>query len=68
MYKNDPHLLTAEQAASILNVKVHTLCCWRSTQRIALPYVKVGRCVRYRSEDIRAFVEGNLKGGSSDDS
>lgn len=40
-------LLTESEAAKFLDVKVCTLQVWRSTGRYALPYVKVGRNVRY---------------------
>ena len=40
-------LLTENEAANFLDVKVCTLQGRRSTGRYALPYVKVGRNVRY---------------------
>jgi len=50
-------LLTPEQAADLLNVSPGTLMVWRCTGRYNLPYVKVGRLVRYRPEDIKAFIK-----------
>ncbi|HHJ39136.1 MAG: excisionase [Methylothermaceae bacteria B42] len=50
-------LLSPEEAAAILNVAPGTLMVWRCTGRYNLPYVKVGRLVRYRMEDIEAFIE-----------
>lgn len=32
--------------------------------RIGCPYVKLGNSVRYRPEDVRAYIEGNLQGGA----
>lgn len=52
---HDP-LLTEQQAADELGVKPTTLQVWRSTRRYPLPYVKVGRLVRYRASAIAAFL------------
>ncbi len=49
-------LLTALQAATMLGVRPGTLEQWRSQARYGLPYVKVGRLVRYRRSDIEAFL------------
>lgn len=39
-------------------IKKGTLSVWRSTDRYpSLKYIKVGRYVRYRMGDLRAFVE-----------
>jgi len=40
-------LLTGDEAAKILDVTPGTLQVWRSTGRYTLPFVKVGRNVRY---------------------
>jgi len=52
----DGELLDDQQAAAILKTKPATLSVWRSTGRYALPYVKVGRHVRYRAGDLKAFI------------
>ena len=53
----DPEaLLTPEQAAKRLRVRPNTLQDWRVTGRYGLKFVKTGRLVRYREEDIRAFI------------
>lgn len=49
-------LMTPKQAAEALGVTQGTLMVWRSTKRYPLDYVKVGRLVRYRPEDIRQFL------------
>ena len=53
-------LLTPEETAEILGVKVDTLCYWRCTGRYHLPFVKSGRLVRYRPRDIQDFIERRL--------
>jgi excisionase family DNA binding protein len=49
-------LKTREQAAEYLSVREQTLAVWASTGRYSLPYVKVGRAVRYRLSDLDAFL------------
>ena len=50
------NLLTREQAAAYLGVKPQTLAVWHCTGRYGLPVVKVGRLVRYRQQDLDAFL------------
>jgi len=50
-------LLDDAQAAAALGLKPSTLGVWRSTGRYALPYVKVGRLVRYTAGDLAAWLE-----------
>jgi excisionase family DNA binding protein len=52
----DP-LLTEQQAAEVLGVKPTTLQVWRCNGRYALPYVKVGRLVRYRRSSVEQFLQ-----------
>ena len=55
-------LLTKEEVSTILGVSVGTLAVWRATKRYNLPYVKSGRLVRYRAEDVQAFIASRLQG------
>jgi excisionase family DNA binding protein len=50
-------LLDEAKTAEVLGVTKGTLQVWRSTKRYPLPYVKVGRSVRYRMSDIEAFLQ-----------
>jgi len=59
------NLMTPEQVAEYLGVSAETLNVWRCTKRYNLPYVKAGRLVRYRSEDVQAFVASRIQGGSN---
>ena len=59
MAHHDPHndrLYSPEEAAEYLGVVENTLSVWRSTGRYNLPYIKVGRLVRYRLSDLQAFL------------
>ena len=49
--------MTTKEAAEYLGVAPNTLLMWRCTKRYGLPYYKVGRLVRYRREDLDAFIE-----------
>jgi len=54
--EDDP-LLDTREMAELLGVKPETLENWRTTKRYALPYIKVGRCVRYRKSDGQKFLD-----------
>jgi hypothetical protein len=50
-------LLDEQAAAALLTVAPGTLGVWRSTGRYNLPFLKVGRAVRYRRADLVAWLE-----------
>lgn len=50
-------LLDEQAAASYLDLKPGTLSVWRSTGRYAIPFVKIGRNVRYRRADLDIWLE-----------
>ena len=54
-------LLDEKQAAEYLTVSPGTLSVWRSTGRYSLPFVKVGRRVRYRLSDLDAWLEARSR-------
>jgi excisionase family DNA binding protein len=54
-------LLDERQAANYLTVSPGTLSVWRSTGRYNLPFVKVGRRVRYRLADLDAWLAARLR-------
>jgi len=56
-------LLTRREAAEYLGVKEQTLACWACAGRYQLPFVRVGRLVKYRLEDLNRFITENLTGG-----
>jgi excisionase family DNA binding protein len=43
-------------AAAHLGVKPHTLEVWRSSGRYAVPFVRVGRLIKYRRSDLDAWL------------
>lgn len=55
---NQERLLTEKDVADRLNVNVQTLRNWRFQGR-NLPYVKIGRSVRYKDGVVADFIEEN---------
>lgn len=55
--KPQSDLLTRREAANYLGVTQSTLAIWASTKRYDLPYIKIGRLVKYRREHLDAFIE-----------
>lgn len=60
-------LLTPQDVADRLGVSTTTLSTWRCTKRYPLPYVKVGRLVRYRLADLDAFELARLQEVAAND-
>ncbi len=60
-HQSDDPLLTSLEAAAVLNVKPDTLLVWRCTKRYKIPYIKVGRLVRYRRSDLEAWLESRTQ-------
>ena len=54
-------LLDDHAAAALLDVSPGTLAVWRSTGRYALPFVKIGRKVRYRRSDLEAWMQARTR-------
>lgn len=50
-------LLSPRQTAELLGVSAATLANWRYSKLRDLPYVKVGRQVKYRMCDIEAWLD-----------
>jgi predicted DNA-binding transcriptional regulator AlpA len=42
--------------AQRLGVTRNALAMWRCSQRYQLPFIKIGRLIRYRESDIQAFL------------
>lgn len=51
-----PAHVNDKEAAAALNLKTTTLAVWRSTGRYNLPFLKIGRRVRYRVSDLAEFL------------
>lgn len=53
------NLLTRQEAATYLGCKPNTLALWKCTKRYSLPYVKIGKNIRYKLSDLREFIDKN---------
>jgi len=58
-------LLTEEQARVLLHMSKKALQGWRYRGE-GPPFVKLGACVRYRLEDLQAYVLAALRSSTSD--
>jgi len=56
-----PKLLDTKQAAEVLGLTPATLDVWRCVRRYPLKYIKVGRAVRYRPQDIEEFINSRTR-------
>ncbi|MGD9663019.1 MAG: helix-turn-helix domain-containing protein [Porticoccaceae bacterium] len=60
-YERPPVTLTPRETSQVLGATVGTLEVWRSTGRYSLPFVKVGRLVRYPLKGVAEFLAGTAK-------
>lgn len=60
MKDTDSPLLSRREAAAYLGLEPGTLTNWASTRRYTLPFVKVGRLVKYRKADLDEFIRLRL--------
>jgi excisionase family DNA binding protein len=49
-------LLPPPKAAEYVGVQEQTLAIWRGTGRYNLPFIKVGRLIRYRRSDLDKWL------------
>lgn len=59
----DDPLLDTVQAAAVIDTKPETLEVWRSTKRYNIPFIKIGRKVRYRKSALLYWLESRTQGG-----
>ena len=54
--------LDPEGAAEFLGLQEQTLAAWRCTKRYDLPFIRVGRRIRYRISDLEKFLAARTVG------
>ncbi len=54
-WKHTPSVTVWQACAVSMDIDPHSMV-WRSTGRYALPFVKIGRNVRYRRADLIAWL------------
>lgn len=57
----DP-LFTPKETAEYLGVSHDTLSVWRCVGRYNIPFIKVGRLVKYRKSSLDAFLDSRTHG------
>jgi excisionase family DNA binding protein len=60
----NPEIMTTDDAAAYLSVNKRKLQLDRTTKR-AIPYIKVGRLVRYSKADLDAYIAAQTIGGKT---
>lgn len=50
------HLMNQKTAAAYLGTTVGSLNVWRATGKHKIPYIRWGHCIRYRKEDLDAWI------------
>ena len=58
----DP-LFTPIETANYIGVTEKTLAVWRCTGRYNIPFIKVGRLVKYRKSALDTFLVSRTHGG-----
>ena len=56
-------LLDTEQAAKVLSLSANTLIKERCTRSMGIPFLKIGRSVRYRRSDLEHYLESCFVAG-----
>lgn len=56
-------LLTESETAYLLNLKRQTLAVRRCKGKPLLPFVRVGRSIRYQPSDVDSLLEVSKEGG-----
>lgn len=56
-------LLTTDQLAAQLGFHPVTLRTARIKKTLGIPYIRIGGSIRYRLEDVVAFLESHKEGG-----
>ena len=56
-------LIDPPEVSRILKITVETLAQWRHHKRYPLPYVKIGRSVRYDREAVQKFIDDRTQSG-----
>jgi len=66
--QSDP-IFTPPQTANYIGVTENTLSVWRCTKRYSIPYIKVGRLVKYRKSNLDTWLESRThnSGGKYED-
>jgi excisionase family DNA binding protein len=62
--QSQDELFSNDDAADYIGVAHRTLEVWRCTKRYQIPFIKVGRLVKYRKSALDAFLEARTVVGA----
>ena len=57
----DKILLTTPEVSQITGNTESTLATWRCTRKVNIPYIKIGKTVRYRLSDVLNYLSEMTK-------
>lgn len=63
---NRLRLLREQEVAELLDVPRATLATWRSRWSDRLPFIRLGRSIRYRPQDVEAYLAAQTRRSTSD--
>lgn len=49
-------LLCPKEVANLLGISIQTLANWRVEKPTPIPYVKVGKSIRYRLSEVNKYI------------
>ena len=61
---NDDLIVNTQEAAQLIRTPERSLIKWRSTGEHNIPFIKIGRNVRYRTTDLRKWIDAHVQGGA----
>ena len=61
---DDNIIVDTPEAALLIRTPEKSLIKWRSTGEHNIPFIKIGRNVRYRTKDLREWIEARIQGGA----
>ncbi len=63
---DDNIIVDTSEASILICTPEKSLIKWRSTGEHNIPFIKIGRNVRYRTKDLREWIEARVQGGIVD--
>jgi|GEM_PF-558521 len=60
---NDDVIINTSEAAMLIRTPEKSLIKWRSTGEHNIPFIKIGRNVRYRTKDLRDWIDAHVQNG-----
>jgi hypothetical protein len=62
---DDNIIVNTSEASILICTPEKSLIKWRSTGEHNISFVKIGRNVRYRTKDLRVWIESHVQGGTA---